>query len=41
MTAFPGGIGYEVALNRTPEDILLVIARARLEAAGQESALPW
>ena len=41
MTAFPSGIGYEVALNRTPEDVILVIARARLEAAGQESALPW
>lgn len=41
MTAFPGGIGFEVALNRTPEDIILVIARARFEAPGQESALPW
>ena len=41
MTAFPSGIGYEIALNRTPEDVILVIARARLEAAGQESTLPW
>jgi hypothetical protein len=41
MTAFPSGVGYEVALNRTPDDILLVIARVRLEAAGQESVLPW
>jgi len=41
MTAFPSTIAYEVALNRTDQDVLLVIGRARLEAPGIDAGVPW
>ena len=41
MAVFPGATAYEVALNRTAEELLLVAARLRFASAGQPSAPPW
>jgi len=41
MAAFPAGVAHEVALNRSDEDLVLVAARARFAAPGQEAMPPW
>ena len=41
MAAFPAWVAHEIALNRTDQDLVLVIARVRFANPGQESAPPW
>ena len=41
MAVFPASILHEVALNRTDEELLLVLARSRFAHAGQGSMPPW
>ena len=41
MAAFPAWIPHEVALNRTSGELVLVAARVRFAAPGQEAMPPW
>ncbi|HET7756618.1 MAG TPA: hypothetical protein VFK87_05130 [Steroidobacteraceae bacterium] len=41
MVAFPASLPYEIALNRTDRDLLLVVVRARFANPGQQAMPPW
>jgi hypothetical protein len=41
MAIFPAWILHEIALNRTSEDLVLVLARARFAYGGQTAMPPW
>ena len=41
MAVFPASIAYEIALNRTADELLLVAARLRFAHPGQAAAPPW
>lgn len=41
MVAFPASLAYEIALNRTDSDLILVIARARFANPGQQAMPSW
>ncbi len=41
LAAFPSATPYEIALNRSAADLILVVAAARFESEGHRSTLPW
>jgi hypothetical protein len=41
MAIFPASALSEIALNRSSEDLVLVMARARFASPGQEQNTPW
>lgn len=41
LAVFPGWHKYEIALNRTPHPVILVTARCRFVAPGQEGVSRW
>lgn len=41
MAVFPAWVLHEIALNRTPGDLILVLARARFAHGGQTAMPPW
>jgi len=41
FAAFPASMAHEIALNRGDRDLVLVIARTRFAAAGQEALPAW
>ena len=41
MAAFPACLAHEIALNRSEDDLVLVIARVRFANPGQQASPPW